>query len=87
MELITASLGFAGDDGRYIWPFAARLAHRLGRFEVEAELLAEYEKQPRGAVAPLQVAEAELIRARLAAVRDAPDAGPGSTPPSRRCGR
>lgn len=73
--LIGTSLGFAGDDGRYIWPFAARLAHELGRFEVEAELLAEYEKQPLGAVAPLQVAEAELIRARLAAAKGDPEAG------------
>ena len=75
----TAILGsgttsFAGDDGRLTWPLAARLADHLGRHDVEADLLSLYEAQPKGAVAPLQTAEAGLMRARLAAAQRDPRA-------------
>lgn len=68
-------LSFAGDDGRWAWPLAARLAHDLGRYELETELLAQLAAQPHGTPAKLQRAEGELIGARLAAVDGAPDAG------------
>ncbi|MCW3158521.1 adenylate/guanylate cyclase domain-containing protein [Micropruina sonneratiae] len=68
LTYLGTQLPFGGDDGRIVWPLAARAAHELGRFTDEADLLAAYEAQPKGAVAPLQRAEAELVTARLAAV-------------------
>jgi hypothetical protein len=61
------ALSFGGDDGRWAWPLAARSAHELGDLTAEAELLDLVERQPRGDVAPMQRAEALLIRARLSA--------------------
>lgn len=75
LRQVGTALSFNGDDGRLIWPLAARLAHELGRYEVEAQLLADYDAQPKGAVAPLQIAEAALIPARLAAAGEDPGAG------------
>jgi hypothetical protein len=67
VEQVERALSFAGDDGRWAWPLAARSAHELGDLAAEAELLDLCERQPRGLVAPMQRAEALLIRARLAA--------------------
>jgi len=49
-----------------VWPLAARVAHQLSRFDVEAELLAQFDAQLPGVPAKMQHAEAALIRARLA---------------------
>ena len=69
LELIERGVAtLAGDDGRWGWPLAARLAHDLGRFDVEADVLAMLDRQPRGHPARMQLAEGELIRARLADV-------------------
>jgi hypothetical protein len=69
---------FGGDDGRWTWPLAARSAHELGRFDLEESLAVMCEELPRGEPAPMQRAEAALIRARLVAVGhdrdDDPDA-------------
>lgn len=77
VELIMGNswLSFGGDDGRWTWPLAARLAHELARFDVEADLLACFDTQPAGAPARMQRAEAELIRARLADSRGETGAG------------
>ncbi|MGC3993412.1 MAG: adenylate/guanylate cyclase domain-containing protein [Propionicimonas sp.] len=69
MDVLGEGVAFGGDDGRLVWPAAARLFHNLGRFDREAEVLGLYARQPKAAVAPLQVAEAALITARLAAAR------------------
>lgn len=74
-QYVGSALSFSGDDGRLVWPLACRLAHELGRYEEEARLLAAYDAQPKGAVAPLQTAEAALVRARLAAAHGDPGAG------------
>ena len=74
LRYVGVGVSFAGDDGRLVWPLAARLKHALGHYADEAELLALYDAQPKGAVAPLQSAEAELIRARLSASRGEPGA-------------
>jgi class 3 adenylate cyclase/tetratricopeptide (TPR) repeat protein len=66
-EQLERALPFACDTGRWAWPLAARSAHQLGDLAAEAELLELCERQPRGHVAPMQRAEAVLIRARLAA--------------------
>lgn len=69
LELIERGVAtLAGDDGRWGWPLAARLAHELGRFDVEADALAMLDRQARGHPARMQIAEGELIRARLADV-------------------
>ena len=65
---------FAGDDGRWAWPLAARCAHELGDLTAEAELLDICERHQPGQLAPMQRAEALLIRARLAAAEQAADA-------------
>ena len=74
VEQVDRALSFAGDDGRWAWPLAARCAHELGDLTAEAELLDICERQPPGQLAPMQRAEALLIRARLAAAEQAADA-------------
>jgi class 3 adenylate cyclase/tetratricopeptide (TPR) repeat protein len=71
---VERGLTFSNDDGRWVWPLAARSARALGDTERERELLAMFESVPRGHTAPIQRAEALLIRARLAA-DDGADAG------------
>ena len=68
------SVIFAGDDGRWTWPLAARTAHELEQFDVEVSLVEMCERLPIGETAPMQRAEATLIRARLASVGHEPDA-------------
>jgi tetratricopeptide (TPR) repeat protein len=67
-------LTFSNDDGRWVWPLAARSAHALGDIALERELLATFEALPRGHTARIQRAVALLIEARLAA-HDGIDAG------------
>jgi tetratricopeptide (TPR) repeat protein len=72
---VESGLTFSNDDGRWVWPLAARSARALGDTERERELLAMFESVPRGHTAPIQRAEALLIRARLSS-DDGGDAGP-----------
>ena len=74
LEHVERALSFAGDDGRWAWPLAARCAHQLGDLTAEAELLDICDRQRPGQLAPMQRAEALLIRARLAAAEHAADA-------------
>ena len=64
---VAQALPFDGDDGRWVWPLAARCAHELGDLDTERELLDLVESRPTGHIAAVQRAEAQLIRARLAA--------------------
>ena len=74
VEQIDRALSIAGDDGRWAWPLAARSAHEIGDLTTETELLEFCEQHPPGHLAPMQRAEALLIRARLAAAAQASDA-------------
>ncbi len=74
LEQVARALPFNGDDGRWVWPLAARSAHAVGDLEAERELLALCESHPIGHRAPLQRAEARLIEARLAAADHHDDA-------------
>jgi hypothetical protein len=67
VEQVERALSFTGDDGRWAWPLAARSAHALGDHDTEAELLELSQRHPPGHLAPMQRAEALLIRARLTA--------------------
>lgn len=67
---------FIDDPARWVWPLAARAAHELGDLAAERALLDAYDRVPPGAAAPVQHAEALLIRARLAAADDPTTAGP-----------
>lgn len=76
-ELITDEHNVFGDDpGRWVWPLAARSAHEVGDLAAEAALLDVHDRLPPGLVAPVQHAEALLIRARLTAAHDPVAAGP-----------
>jgi tetratricopeptide (TPR) repeat protein len=68
LDLGHGVLPFGADDGRWTWPLAARTAHELGQFDVEVSLVEMCEQLPVAQPAPMQRAEAKLIRARLASV-------------------
>jgi hypothetical protein len=71
-----AALGISGEDLRWAWPLAARAAHDLSDTAATGDLLALLEGYRPGQLAPMQRAECDLARARLAAAGSDPDAGP-----------
>ena len=73
------ALGISHDLLRWAWPLAARAAHELGDTAAAGELLALLDclSSP-GTWRPMQRAERDLVRARLAAG----DGDPGRRPPS-----
>jgi hypothetical protein len=68
-----AAVGISAEDLRWAWPVAARAAHDLADTAATRELLALLEGYRPGQLAPMQRAERDLARARLAAAAD-PDA-------------
>ena len=71
-----AALGISAEDLRWAWPLAARAAHDLADTAATRDLLALLEGYRSGQLAPMQRAERDLARARLAAADGDPDAGP-----------
>ena len=69
-------LGISHEDLRWAWPLAARAAHDLADTATTGELLALLDGYRPGQLAPMQRAERDLARARLAAADSDPDAGP-----------
>jgi class 3 adenylate cyclase/predicted ATPase len=59
---------------RWAWPLAARAARDLADTATTTELLALIDRYPPGQLAPMQRAERDLVRARLAAADTGPDA-------------
>ena len=62
-----AALGISHEYLRWAWPLAARAAHDLADAAATRELLALLDSCPAGRLAPMQRAERDLARARLAA--------------------
>ena len=84
------ALGISHEYLRWAWPLAARAAHDLADTATTGELLALLDGYQPGQLAPMQRAERDLARARLAAAdgdpapaRRSPPRSPGcaSTPP------
>jgi class 3 adenylate cyclase/predicted ATPase len=71
-----AALGISYEYLRWAWPLAARAAHDLADTATTRELLALLDGHPAGQLAPMQRAELDLARARLAAAGGDPDSGP-----------
>jgi hypothetical protein len=69
------ALGISGEHLRWAWPLAARAAHELGDTAATGELLALLDACQPGHLAPMQRAERDLVRARLAAADDPQVAG------------
>jgi len=69
-------LGISAEDLRWAWPLAARAAHDLADTATETRLLALLDGYRPGRLAPMQRAERDLARARLAAADGDPDADP-----------
>jgi predicted ATPase/class 3 adenylate cyclase len=67
------ALGISAESLRWAWPLAARAAHDLADAATTAELLALLDGCPAGRLAPMQRAERDLARARLAARDGDPD--------------
>ena len=61
------ALGISHELLRWAWPLAARAAHELGDTAAAGELLALLDACQPGHLAPMQRAERDLVRARLAA--------------------
>ena len=61
------ALGISHEFLRWAWPLAARTAHDLGDTAAIRELLALLDPYQPGHLAPMQRAEGDLVRARLAA--------------------
>jgi hypothetical protein len=68
------ALGISHEYLRWVWPLAARAAHDLADTATTAGLLALLDGYRPGQLAPMQRAERDLARARLAAVGGDPDA-------------
>ena len=68
------ALGISNENLRWAWPLAARAAHDLADTAATTELLAVLDAYQPGQLAPMQRAERDLARARLAAAADSPDA-------------
>jgi predicted ATPase len=60
------ALGISSEHLRWAWPLAARAAHELGDSAATGELLALLDACQPGHLAPMQRAERDLVRARLA---------------------
>jgi class 3 adenylate cyclase/tetratricopeptide (TPR) repeat protein len=61
------AVGISSDPLRWAWPLAARSAHELDDTSATGELLALLDAYKPGRLAPMQQAERDLVRARLAA--------------------
>jgi class 3 adenylate cyclase/predicted ATPase len=70
----TAALGISHEHLRWAWPLAARAAHDLADTDTTRDLLAVLDGYQPGQLAPMQRAERDLARARLAAAGADPDA-------------
>jgi class 3 adenylate cyclase/predicted ATPase len=68
------ALGISAEFLRWAWPLAARAAYELGDAATTRELLTLLDNSPPGHLAPMQRAERDLVRARIAAVDDDPAA-------------
>ena len=71
------AVGISSDHLRWAWPLAARSAHELDDTGATGELLALLDAYQPGHLAPMQRAERDLVRARLAA-RDGDQAAAAS---------
>ena len=71
-----AAIAISAEDLRWAWPLAARAAYDLGDTATETRLLALLEGYRPGRLAPMQRAEQDLARARLAAADGNADASP-----------
>jgi hypothetical protein len=71
-----AALGISHEYLRWAWPLAARTAWDLADTTATRDLLALLDACPPGRLAPMQRAERDLARARLAAADGDPDADP-----------
>jgi len=71
------AIGIGSDQLRWAWPLAARSAHDLDDTGATGELLALLDARKPGRLAPMQRAERDLARARLAA-RDGDEAAAAS---------
>jgi class 3 adenylate cyclase/predicted ATPase len=69
-----AALGISHEYLRWAWPLAARAAHDLADTATARELLDMLDSYPAGQLAPMQRAERDLARARLAVADRDPDA-------------
>jgi class 3 adenylate cyclase/tetratricopeptide (TPR) repeat protein len=69
------ALGISDECLRWAWPLAARAAHELRDTAAVGELLALLDACQPGHLAPMQRAERDLVRARLAAADGDPAAG------------
>jgi len=67
------ALGMSYEYLRWAWPLAARAAHDLADTAMASELLAMLDGCQPGQLAPMQRAERDLARARLAAADQNPD--------------
>ena len=70
------ALSISHEALRWAWPLAARAAHDLADTAATRELLALLDGYQAGELAPMQRAERDLARARLAAASADPDPGP-----------
>ena len=70
------ALGISYEYLRWAWPLAARAAHDLADTATTRELLALLDGHPAGQLAPMQRAERDLARSRLAAAGGDPDSAP-----------
>jgi len=73
------ALPIGAEELRWAWPLAARASHDLADIATTGELLALLDGCPPGRLAPMQRAERDLARARLAAADSDPDAGAAFT--------
>jgi predicted ATPase len=71
-----AALGISHEYLRWAWPLAARAAHDLADTATTRDLLALLDGYQPGQLGPMQRAERDLARARLAAADADPDADP-----------
>jgi class 3 adenylate cyclase len=70
-----AALGIGHELLRWAWPLAARAAHDLADTATTGDLLALLDASPPGRLSPVQRAERDLARARLAASGGDPGTG------------
>ncbi len=70
------ALGISHEHLRWAWPLAARAAHDLADTAAIRDLLARLDGYQPGQLAPMQRAESDLARARLASGDGDPAAGP-----------
>jgi tetratricopeptide (TPR) repeat protein len=73
------AVGISAEALRWAWPLAARAAHDLADTVAVGELLVLLDASPPGRLAPMQRAERDLVRARLAAREGDPAAAAAFT--------